>query len=340
MFLKIGPNLAPVPRQELTFRDLGEKLHNAAFKESHLEEFVRSNIELFLGDETLLIIGQQVINKENGRNDLVGVDGDGKLVLIELKRDAADIAHRKEPMEFQAIRYVANLASISSVEDAVSFLFGPYIRRHRNEPSFAAQPRDLTEEELARRQLTAFLEQNSGLASFNREQRIVLIAASFDEQTISACAWLAKNNVGIQCIEVRPYQIDSDYFLEIVRLIPPTDLDEFIVGIKAPGAVKSKENGNKITRKTLPRMEDLFEWHLVSPGDVLAIRGVDGKDATVKDQGSIEFNGEIIGYNDWGQRVTGWSSINIYEWAISKRLGKTLDQLRRERMTQLDQQAN
>jgi hypothetical protein len=35
----------------------------------------------------LLIVGQQVINKEGGRSDLVAVDGEGNVVLIELKRD-------------------------------------------------------------------------------------------------------------------------------------------------------------------------------------------------------------------------------------------------------------
>lgn len=34
-------------------------------KESHIEEFIRTNIELLLTDESLLIIGSQVTNSED-----------------------------------------------------------------------------------------------------------------------------------------------------------------------------------------------------------------------------------------------------------------------------------
>ena len=40
-------------------------------------------------------------------------------------------------------------------------------------------------------------------------------------------------------------------------------------------------------------------------------------------------------YNQWGQKVTGWSSICIYEWAIHKETGKTLDVLRRKKWNKL-----
>jgi len=79
-------------------------------KENDLEEFLRKNIDLLFEEEDILIIGQQVKNKENGRSDLIAIDGEGNLVLIEIKRDKEDIIHRKEPFEFQAIRYAANLA--------------------------------------------------------------------------------------------------------------------------------------------------------------------------------------------------------------------------------------
>jgi RecB family endonuclease NucS len=76
-------------------------------KESHIEEFIRTNIELLLTDESLLIIGSQVTNSEKGRSDLTAIDENGNLVLIEIKRDVEDIKARKEELEFQAIRYAA-----------------------------------------------------------------------------------------------------------------------------------------------------------------------------------------------------------------------------------------
>lgn len=36
--------------------------------------------------------------------------------------------------------------------------------------------------------------------------------------------------------------------------------------------------------------------------------------------------------NDWAKHVTGWKSINVYEWVIVKRAGHTLGDLPRSYM--------
>jgi RecB family endonuclease NucS len=79
-----GLKVSKVEVEETTFADLG-------FVESQVEEFLRRNIEVVLAEETLLIVGQQVINAAKGRSDLVAIDGNGSIVLIEIKRDVADI---------------------------------------------------------------------------------------------------------------------------------------------------------------------------------------------------------------------------------------------------------
>lgn len=55
------------------------EIENTNFKslnlrEEHIEEFLRKNIEIIFEDETLLVVGKQVVNKENGRSDLTAVD--------------------------------------------------------------------------------------------------------------------------------------------------------------------------------------------------------------------------------------------------------------------------
>jgi hypothetical protein len=50
----------------------------------------------------------------------------------------------------------------------------------------------------------------------------------------------------------------------------------------------------------------------------------------------VRFNGEEISYNNWGKKVTGWSSINIYEWAMLSSIKKTLQELRTEKMAELE----
>ena len=62
-------------------------------------------------EESMLIVEQQVRNVSSGRSDLTAIDNNGDIVLIEIKRDKADIIGRKESFEFQAIRYAAKLCN-------------------------------------------------------------------------------------------------------------------------------------------------------------------------------------------------------------------------------------
>ncbi len=99
-------------------------------RESDLEEFIRNHVGILsasengeASSESLLIVGQQVSNAERGRSDLTAVDGNGHLVLIEIKRDLEDIQQRKEPFEFQAIRYAASLATIKTQERLIEQIY-------------------------------------------------------------------------------------------------------------------------------------------------------------------------------------------------------------------------
>jgi hypothetical protein len=302
--------------------------------EADLEEFVRKNVQLLFpeGDETLLIVGQQARNVSGGRSDLVAIDSNGAIVLIELKRDAAAISARKEPFEFQAIRYAANYADLTS-DTLLERLFGPYVERYRKE--FGVQ--ELTSHELARRILDNFLDKNNAMATFNGRQRIVLIAADFDPQTLSACAWLAKNSIDIRCLRLQPYEFSDQVLLFVEQLIPPPRLEDYFVRVAdAGGVAPAVSNSSPSARQALPRMNQIIEWGLVSPGDTVYIRGIPEKPARILDANRVRENGHEMTLNDWGKSVTGWSAINIYEWTIDKKSGKTLDALRRQKLADLE----
>jgi len=76
-----------------------------------------------------------------------------------------------------------------------------------------------------------------------------------------------------------------------------------------------------------PRTDQLFLQRQLKPGDLLSIRGYAGSDAKVVDSKHVRFKGEVLTYNQWGQRVTGHST-NIYQYAVNQRLGKTFSELR------------
>lgn len=306
----------------LKFKDLN-------VKENNVEEFIRQNLdEVFDEDETLLIIGQQVINKENGRSDLVAIDKEGNFVLIEIKRDEEDIKARKEPFEFQAIRYAANYAKIKTVDDAVDKIFSHYIEKHKNEFSLG----DFTTNEYGNKKLLEFLRQNGSEKTFNKKQRIILIASSFDAQTKSAVAWLIINGIDISCFKIYPKKINSNIYISVEKELPLPDIEDYFVDVKTKDKKKYTDYNTKIQRAYLPRMDKLIENKIVKSGDRLFIKGYkeDNFVATLIDEKYVNYNGKKITLNEWGREITNWSAVNMYENVILESANKTLDELRKE----------
>lgn len=313
--------LGSVDIEYKTFKSLSKK-------EADLEEFLRKNIEVIIDDETLLIIGRQVTTKENSRSDLTAIDENGNLVLVEIKRDIDDITHRKEPFEFQAIRYAASYAKIKSVEELVDKIFASYIEKYKSEFELGT----LNAYEKAARILGDFLEKNNATKTFNNKQRIILIASDFDNQTLSAVAWLISNKVDISCFSLSPLQIGEGIFIDINRLLPPPMLEDFYVDIDRKKQSKLDVIGGPAPKNYLPRMQKLFEWGLLLTGATVVIKNNQDLEAVVIDANNVSHKGEILTFNQWGKKVTGWSAINVYEWTMIKGGTETLDQLRRERM--------
>lgn len=320
--------------QATTFKELG-------LKESDVEEFVRNNIQLLFSSgnaqeaasESLLIVGQQVSNSRNGRTDLVAIDASGYLTLVEIKRDIDDITQRKEPFEFQAIRYAANLATVRTPEQLVELVYAPYIEKHRPEADFNGFD-GLTASEIARRKLDDFLSSNNAFATFNQKQRIVLIASEFDPQTLSAVAWLIANQVDISCFTLTPGKLLEKDFLNIEKTLPPPLLEDNYVGFREVVTSGPRRAVAGTGRQSLPKIVDLWDKEYLKKEDRLTIRGEDNSQAVIVDATQVRYNDKNLSYNEWGQQVKGWSSINIYDWAIHQESEKLLSQLRDEMLKQ------
>ena len=259
MYLIDGINAIKI--EDLTFSDLN-------MKEDSIEEILRQNIDMICNDEeSLLLVGQQVKNQIQARSDLIAVDQDGNLVLIELKRDKKDIEHRKEALEFQAIRYAASCATIQSTDELIQNLFAPYVEKHREEFG----NKELSSNEVARRMLETFLETNN-VAKFNNRQRIILIASEFDEQTLSAVAWLNSNQVDISCYCLIPFKVDNHLLIHSQKILPIADYEDFYIGIKDKASL-GKAPKRDISRCSLPNIRSLLEWGVVSDGDIIVAKG-------------------------------------------------------------------
>jgi len=76
------------------------------------------------------------------------------------------------------------------------------------------------------------------------------------------------------------------------------------------------------------RMKDMLADGRVKIGDWLYIPKCADKRAQLTGGSIVLFEGQQLSLNAWGQQVTGWSSINIYESVYLERTGQPLQSLR------------
>jgi hypothetical protein len=75
------------------------------------------------------------------------------------------------------------------------------------------------------------------------------------------------------------------------------------------------------------KTREMVERGLLPVGTVLTIKDRADSAATVVDGKRVEFRGEVISFNEWGCKATGWSAIQIYKWAVLPD-GRLLEALR------------
>lgn len=313
-------SLQPIRMEETTFSELG-------MKESDIEDILRKNIDMVCSDEeSMLVVGQQVKNVKNSRSDLTAIDNEGNLVLIEIKRDRKDIEIRSEAFEFQAIRYAASCATIESTDELITNIFTPYIEKHRDE--FGKM--ELSSSEIASRIFYDFKDRNN-IVNFNANQRIILVASEFDEQTLSAVAWLNSNKVDISCYKIVPYKMNKDVFVDIKKVLPVMEYSDFYVEIASPKSV-SKDKKRDITRRALPKIDTMLEWGVVKEGDVIIAKDTKEEAILLKDGNVKTKDNKIQSLQQWLKGVYGWSSVQTYAFALQKESGKLLCEMREEYM--------
>lgn len=291
-----------------------------------IEDMVANNLEKFVDvngkEENLIVVGRQVSDEPRGRNDIVALDGNGNIVLIEIKRDLKDSKRRRENIESQAVRYAAALAKIDSPRELLSKMYSEYYSR------FGKSSED-QEEGAARKKLYDFLETNDiEFEDINRTQRIVLFASGYSERALSSLAWLSKNGVNITVLKGSLFKHGGELMLDVKQLLPVVDEEEYFIDI--PERDSSTTRSSSRSRK--PRVGDMMEEGLLAEGDKLRIP-TDGDHpdsvATLLDENHVEVDGEKRSTNQWAKEVKGWDSVSIYREVEHVESGKLLNQLRR-----------
>jgi hypothetical protein len=194
--------------QETTFFD------NEIKERQHIEEWIRKNPEV-LGEELLIIAHEYDKFEVNERLDLLGLDKEGNLVIIEVKRDATG-----GNVDFQALKYVSYCARLSSQD--VLDIYSDYIKKYLVQVD-------------AKDELLGFLEvenEEELNSILNTSQRIIIVGKEIDKRILSVCTWLYENNIGIKCVTIKPYKLEEQIIIDTNQIIPPYKLEDYYINKK------------------------------------------------------------------------------------------------------------
>ena len=178
-----------------------------------IQEWVAANPGI-LGED-LLIIGKEFsgFDRTNERLDLLAVDADGKLVVIELKRDdtGAD-AH------WQAIKYASYLHRVDT--EGIVGMLADYAK--------------VSPEEAGNRLLQHL--NADDLNALNNDQRIILASHRFAPEVTSAALWLNEKAPGenlMTCVQLTPYQDaeTNSLYVQANTIIPVPGIEDYVIGV-------------------------------------------------------------------------------------------------------------
>lgn len=212
---RVDPNSKALNKiREVDFANLG-------LQERDIQDWVVANSDI-LGDE-LLVVAKEFsdFDRTKERLDLLAVDPDGKLVIIELKRD-----HSGADAHWQAIKYASYLRQATQ-EQIVQML---------------AAHESLSKSEAADK-LIDHMESDS-LENLNHDQRIILASHRFAAEVTSAALWMnskSRSENLITCIQITPYQDGDALYLQSNILIPVPGAEPYTIQI---GNEASDDNGS------------------------------------------------------------------------------------------------
>lgn len=193
-----------------------------------IQSALARNISHFVPD--CMVIQEEFNNWEDSqrRIDLLCIDKNFNLVVIELKRDEHG-AH----MELQAVRYAAMVSQMTFHEAAECYQ--KYLDKEGVEKN-------------AENEIFNFCErEESEIADFNTQVRIVLISADFSKEITNTVLWLNNNGLSISCFRLSPYLHLDKLLVNFEQIIPLPEAKDFLVRQKRKEieALKANEKSEK-----------------------------------------------------------------------------------------------
>jgi hypothetical protein len=251
-----------------------------------LEEWVIEEPRI-LGED-LLVITSQYANFQDLRDrlDILALDSNGKLVVVELKRDRAD-----RTTDLQAIKYASYCATLTATD-----IQRDYQTFWNDRTEGERSPEEVGEtfvEFLNQDVVNDIRYTDDGWANFELDDtpRILLLAGSFGPEITSPVMWLIEEfDMDITCTRVQAYQHRNRIILNSQQVIPIPEAEEYLTKRREK---QEKQKQSSVTF-TLPA---LLNRGVLQQGDIV-----------IFDEGQLPDNVEREWDPEdeyWRARVTG-----------------------------------
>lgn len=201
------------------------------YDEEDLREWLLANPRQFF-DEDILIIGREVSIEGIGDGiDVLGIDRDGNLVVVELKRGAL-----RGDVDFQMLKYASYVSRWG--HSKIKTQFESFARSTWGTELYGDDP-DFTET------LEEFCNDEYEL---NGNQRLIYVGNAVRERIGSVVLWLREQGIEATIVEFTLFKNnDNDHYLDAKTTVPTSSLDKFSIGT---------------SETTKPWKEDGKAWHL------------------------------------------------------------------------------
>jgi len=252
-------SIAEIPT--VTYASLGLR------EREDVQRVLREHIDVISPDTLILAEEFGEWTDSRRRIDLLGLNREGSLVVIELKR-TEDGGH----MELQALRYAAMVSTLK---------FEQAVEVHKKFREARGLPPDAAET-----MIREFLDIIDGPVAFSNSVRIILASADFSKEITSTVLWLNDQGLDVTCIKMRPHSVQGRVLLNIEQVVPLPEAAAFQVAIREKSLEQQAvaANGRDLTRyrvktpqgeifSNLPKRR--FIYRIVSEAIKLGVKPVD-----------------------------------------------------------------
>ena len=196
-----------------------------------VQRVLREQIDVISKDTLILAEEFGEWTDSRRRIDLLGLDRDGCLVVIELKR-TEDGGH----MDLQALRYAAMVSTLK---------FEQAVEVHKK----FRESRGLLPDS-AETVIREFLDISDGPVVFSNKVRIILASANFSKEITSTVLWLNAQGLDVTCVKMRPHSFQGRVLLDIEQVVPLPEAAAFQVAIREKSLAQQavSANGKDLTR--------------------------------------------------------------------------------------------